>query len=88
VLEEEIAALQGTIDKLQIICKKAASVAPKSYDLWFEVIPQISCLGRFFHFMEDPTEKARQAYWGGLLSHPKWWIPQGMQTKTCSLTAS
>jgi hypothetical protein len=37
--------------------KKAASVTPKSHDLWFEVPQQLTYLGRFYHFMEDPIEK-------------------------------
>ncbi len=32
-------------------------MTPKSHNLWFEVVPQITYLGRFFHFMEDPIEK-------------------------------
>jgi hypothetical protein len=32
-------------------------VTPKSHDLWFEVLPQLSYLGRFYDFMEDPIEK-------------------------------
>jgi hypothetical protein len=61
---EEIAKLQGAIDRLKIMWptqrvweQKEASVTPKSHNLWFEVIPQIAYLGRFFHFMEDPIEK-------------------------------
>ena len=53
----EIAELQGAIDKLKILQprqrsweKKEASVTPKSHNLWFEVVPQLTCLGRFFHF--------------------------------------
>jgi hypothetical protein len=60
----EIAELQGAIDKLKILWptqrsweQKAASVTPKSHNLWFEVVPQLAYLGRFFHFMEDPIEK-------------------------------
>ena len=36
---------------------EAASVTPKSHDLWFEVPQQLTYLGRFYHFMEDPIEK-------------------------------
>ncbi len=32
-------------------------MTPKSHNLWFEVVPQLAYLGRFFHFMEDPVEK-------------------------------
>jgi hypothetical protein len=60
---EEIAELQRAIDKLRILWptqrsweQKEASVTPKSHNLWFEVIPQLHYLGRFFHFMEDPIE--------------------------------
>jgi hypothetical protein len=60
----EIAELQGAINKLKIlwptqrICEqKEVSVNPKSHNLWFEVVPQLAYLGRFFHFMEDPIEK-------------------------------
>jgi hypothetical protein len=35
---------------------KRGVVTPKSQNLWFEVIPQLFYLGRFFHFMEDPIE--------------------------------
>jgi hypothetical protein len=37
--------------------EKEESVTPKSHNLWFEVVPQLAYLGRFFHFMEDPIEK-------------------------------
>jgi hypothetical protein len=37
--------------------KKAASVTPKPHDLWFEVPQQLTYLGQFYHFMEDPIEK-------------------------------
>ncbi len=38
--------------------QNAASVTPKCHNLWVEgVIPQISYLGRFIHFMEVPIEK-------------------------------
>ncbi len=37
--------------------KKAASVTPKLHGLWFEIQPQLTYLGRFYHFMEDPIEK-------------------------------
>jgi hypothetical protein len=37
--------------------KKSASVTPKSHDLWFEIQPQLTYLGRFYHFMEGPIEK-------------------------------
>jgi hypothetical protein len=60
---EEISELQLAIDKLKILWptqrsweEKEASVTPKSHNLWFEVIPQLLYLGRFFHFMEDPIE--------------------------------
>jgi hypothetical protein len=36
--------------------QEEALVTPKSHNLWFEVIPQLFHLGRFFHFMEDPIE--------------------------------
>jgi hypothetical protein len=52
------------VDKLQIMWpthimweQKSSSVTPKSQKKWFEVIPQLSYLGRFFRFMEDPIEK-------------------------------
>ena len=32
-------------------------MTPKSHDLWFEVPQQLTYLGRFYHFMEDPIEK-------------------------------
>jgi hypothetical protein len=32
-------------------------MTPRSHHKWCEVIPQISYLGRFFHFMEDQIEK-------------------------------
>jgi hypothetical protein len=61
---EEIATLEGAINKLKLLWptqraweQKEASVTPKSHNLWFEVVPQITYLGRFFHFMEDPIEK-------------------------------
>ncbi len=61
---QEIEELQGAIDELKILWptqrsweQKEASVTPKSHNLWFEVVPQLSYLGRFFHFMEDPIEK-------------------------------
>jgi hypothetical protein len=61
---EEIGALQGAINKLQIMWPKqrmweqeVASVTPKSHNLWFEVVPQISYPGRFFYFMENLAEK-------------------------------
>jgi len=61
---EEIETLQGAIDKLKTLWptqrawkKKEGSVTPKSHNLWFEVLPQVTYLGRFFHFMEDPIEK-------------------------------
>jgi hypothetical protein len=61
---EERMELQGAIEILkslwltQIIWeKKAALVAPKSHNLWFEIQPQLTYLGRFYHFMEDPIEK-------------------------------
>jgi hypothetical protein len=60
----KIAELQGAINKLKILWptqrsweQKEASVTPKLHNLWFEVVPQLSYLGRFFHFMEDPIEK-------------------------------
>jgi hypothetical protein len=37
--------------------KKAASVTPKLHNLWFEIQPQLTYLGRFYHFIEDPIEK-------------------------------
>jgi hypothetical protein len=61
---EEIAELQGAINKLQRLWptqrnweEREASVTPKLHNLWFEVVPQLAYLGRFFHFMEDPIEK-------------------------------
>jgi hypothetical protein len=61
---EEIEALQGAINKLKLLWpaqrsweRKEGSVTPKSHNLWFEVLPQVTYLGRFFHFMEDPIEK-------------------------------
>jgi len=60
---EEISELQLAIDRLRILWptqrnweQKEATVTPKSHNLWFEVVPQLSYLGRFFHFMEDPIE--------------------------------
>jgi hypothetical protein len=48
---EDIAELQGAINKLQIMWQtqimweqKVTSVSPKSHNLWFEVSPQISTL--------------------------------------------
>jgi hypothetical protein len=62
--DEQIAELQAAIDRLKDLwptqrCweQKGASVTPKSHNLWFEVIEQLTYLGRFFHFMEDPIEK-------------------------------
>jgi hypothetical protein len=62
--DAEIAELQAAINRLKILWptqrtweQKEASVTPKSHNLWFEVIPQLAYLGRFFHFMEDPIEK-------------------------------
>jgi hypothetical protein len=41
--------------------KKAASVTPELHDLWFEEVPQqLTYLGRFYHFMEDPMKKPPQ----------------------------
>ena len=37
--------------------KQATSVTPKLDHLWFEVPQQLTYLGRFYHFMEDPIEK-------------------------------
>jgi hypothetical protein len=37
--------------------QKPASVTPKGRNLWFEVLPQLKYLGRFFQYMEDPIEK-------------------------------
>jgi hypothetical protein len=61
---KEKSELQGAIDRLNCMWptqriweKKAASVTPKSHDLWFEVPQQLTYLGRFYHFMEDPIEK-------------------------------
>jgi hypothetical protein len=59
----EIAELQGAINKLKTLWpthrgaelsweQKEASVTPKSHNLCFEVTPQLTYLGRFFHFME------------------------------------
>jgi hypothetical protein len=62
--EEQRTELQGAIDTLIATWptqrtweKKEASVTPKSHDLWFEIQQQLTYLGRFFHFMEDPIEK-------------------------------
>jgi hypothetical protein len=61
---EERTELQGAIEILKSLWPtqriwetKAASVTPKSHDLWFEIQPQLTYLGRFYHFMEDPIEK-------------------------------
>jgi hypothetical protein len=61
---EEISELQGAIDPLKTLWptqrsweKKAASVTPKPHNLWFEVPEQLTYLGRFYHFMEDPIKK-------------------------------
>jgi hypothetical protein len=61
---EEIAELQHAIDKLQRLWpthrnweEKEVSVTPELHNLWFKVVPQLTYLGRFFHFMEDPIEK-------------------------------
>jgi ABC-type enterochelin transport system substrate-binding protein len=32
-------------------------VTPKPHALWFEVPPQLTYLGQFYNFMEDPIEK-------------------------------
>jgi len=60
----EITELQDAIDKLKELWptqrgweQKEASVTPKSHNLWFEVLEQLTYLGRFFHYMEDPIEK-------------------------------
>jgi hypothetical protein len=37
--------------------KKALSVTLKSHGLWFEVPQQLTYLGQFYHFMEDPIKK-------------------------------
>jgi hypothetical protein len=37
--------------------KDEPSVTPKFHGLWFEVQQQLTYLGQFYHFMEDPTEK-------------------------------
>ncbi len=62
----EIAELQGAINKLKILWptqrsweQNEASVTPKSHNLWFEVVPQITYLGRFFHFMASISWKIR-----------------------------
>jgi hypothetical protein len=61
---EEKHDLGHAIDRLKVLWptqrvweKKAASVTPKSHDLWFEVPQQLTYFGRFYHFMEDPIEK-------------------------------
>jgi hypothetical protein len=36
--------------------KKAALVTLKLHDLWFEIQPQLTYLGPFYHFLEDPIE--------------------------------
>jgi hypothetical protein len=63
----EIAELQGAIDKLKLLWptqrsweQKKVSVTPKSHNLWFEAVPQIAYLGRFFHSMEYPIEKLQK----------------------------
>jgi hypothetical protein len=60
----KIAELQGAINKLKILWptqrsweQKEASVTPKLHNLWFEIVPQLSYLGGFFHFMEAPIKK-------------------------------
>jgi hypothetical protein len=62
--KEQRLELQAAIDVLienwptqRMWEKNEASVTPKSHDLWFEVQTQLTYLGRFFHFMEDPIEK-------------------------------
>jgi hypothetical protein len=64
ITPEEKHGLGHAIDRLKVLWptqrvweKKAASVTPKSHDLWFEVPQQLTYLGRFYHFMEDPIEK-------------------------------
>jgi hypothetical protein len=71
----KISELQGAIDKLKILWptqrsweQKEASVTPKPHNLWFEVLPQLTYLGRFFYFMDDPIEKLHKL---GKLSHSK-----------------
>jgi hypothetical protein len=61
---EEIEALQGGINKLKLLWptqrsweQKEGSVTPKSHNLWFKVLPQVTYLRWFFHFMEDPIAK-------------------------------
>jgi hypothetical protein len=61
---KERTELQGAIEILKSLWptqriwkKKAASVTPKSHDLWFEIQLQLTYLGRFYHFMEDPIKK-------------------------------
>jgi hypothetical protein len=41
--------------------KKAASVTPELHDLWFEVPQQLTYLGYFYHFMEDPMEQSTRS---------------------------
>ena len=62
--EQQRTELQGAIDNLVSLWPtqrlwetKEASVTPKSHDLWFETQQQLTYLGRFYHFMEDPIEK-------------------------------
>jgi hypothetical protein len=61
---EERTELLGAIEILSSLWptqrvwgKKAASMTPKSHDLWFEVPQQLTYLRRLYHFMEDPIEK-------------------------------
>ena len=56
---------------------KTASVTPKLHDLWFEIQPQLTYLGRFYHFMEDPIENCTK------LTNS--WMPY---TATCKIMSS
>jgi hypothetical protein len=55
--------LQSAVDTLASLWpiqhvkeKKIASVNPKLHDLWFKMQPQLTYLGHFYNFKEDPLE--------------------------------
>jgi hypothetical protein len=61
---KERTELQGAIEILKSVWltqriweTKTASVTLKSHDLWFKVQPQLTYLGRSYHFMEDKLHK-------------------------------
>ncbi len=61
---EERTELQGAIKIWKSVWatqriweKQTASVTPKSHGLWFEIQPQLTYLGRFYHLMEDPIKE-------------------------------